>query len=111
MTPPSAPAVRTTPGECATMASGCTLSTSPPSNSQRAMAFEGLWRILTCKRNLLATLQLSSRASMDATAGRSSSAARSRRGSAFSQSMVGCRETIASGRPERANASASPAAG
>ena len=34
------------PGECATIASGCTFSTSPPASWQRAIAKAGLWRIV-----------------------------------------------------------------
>ena len=42
MMPPSAAAESDMPGECATIASGCTLSTSPPASAQRAMALDGL---------------------------------------------------------------------
>ncbi len=42
MMPPSTAAESVMPDECATIASGWTLSTSPPASVQRAMALDGL---------------------------------------------------------------------
>src|SRR5258705_82682 len=42
MMPPSAAADNVIPAECAIIASGCTLSTSPPARGQRATPLDGL---------------------------------------------------------------------
>ena len=100
MMPPSTPADNVMPGECATMASGCTLSTSPPASAQRAMALDGLCRIVTSTGGLLgrSSGRVPEQVWLRPQAG-ALRLQRMSRSSASSQSPVASRATIASGPP------------